>query len=142
MKLHILGACGSSPAGEATSGYLLADSGFVLAIDLGTGTFARLQQRMSAKRCLRCSSRTPIPTTLWISTRCSTSDSSTRSRCRRSIISCEVIRSARAHVKTGSASGFRERATARRLSASFRSTAPVCQLHETRSAYVVRKSTR
>lgn len=49
MKLHILGACGSSPAGEATSGYLLADSGFVLAIDLGTGTFARLQQRMSAK---------------------------------------------------------------------------------------------
>jgi ribonuclease BN (tRNA processing enzyme) len=50
MKLHILGAGGSWPAaGEATSGYLLADSGFVLAIDLGTGTFACLQQRMSAK---------------------------------------------------------------------------------------------
>ncbi len=50
MELHILGACGSWPAAdEATSGYLLADSGFVLAIDLGTGTFARLQQRMSAE---------------------------------------------------------------------------------------------
>src|SRR5439155_17463706 len=50
MELTVLGACGSWPApGEATSGYLLADSGFVLAIDLGTGTFARLQQRVSAE---------------------------------------------------------------------------------------------
>lgn len=50
MELHILGACGSWPAaGAATSGYLLADSDFVVAIDLGTGTFARLQQRVSAQ---------------------------------------------------------------------------------------------
>jgi ribonuclease BN (tRNA processing enzyme) len=50
MELTVLGACGSWPAaGEATSGYLLADSGFVLPIDLGTGTFARLQERLSAE---------------------------------------------------------------------------------------------
>src|SRR5919198_3714083 len=50
MELTVLGACGSWPAaGEATSGYLVADSGFVLALDLGTGTFARLQQRVSAE---------------------------------------------------------------------------------------------
>jgi ribonuclease BN (tRNA processing enzyme) len=50
MELTVLGACGSWPAaGEATSGYLLADSGFVVAIDLGTGTFARLQQHVPAE---------------------------------------------------------------------------------------------
>jgi ribonuclease BN (tRNA processing enzyme) len=50
MELTVLGACGSWPAaGEATSGYLLAAAGFVLPIDLGTGTFARLQQHVSAE---------------------------------------------------------------------------------------------
>lgn len=45
MDLEVLGSWGSWPApGEATSGYLVSDAGFVLAVDLGTGTFARLQQ--------------------------------------------------------------------------------------------------
>jgi ribonuclease BN (tRNA processing enzyme) len=45
VNLHVLGACGSWPGpGDATSGYLLADSGVSLVVDLGTGTFARLQQ--------------------------------------------------------------------------------------------------
>jgi ribonuclease BN (tRNA processing enzyme) len=48
MDLHVLGSCGSWPApGEATSGYLVRDSGFTLVVDLGTGTLARLQQTVS-----------------------------------------------------------------------------------------------
>jgi ribonuclease BN (tRNA processing enzyme) len=48
MQLEVLGSWGSWPApGEATGGYLVRDSGFVLSIDLGTGTFARLQQTVS-----------------------------------------------------------------------------------------------
>jgi ribonuclease BN (tRNA processing enzyme) len=48
MDLDVLGSWGSWPApGDATSGYLVGDSGFTLVIDLGTGTFARLQQVVS-----------------------------------------------------------------------------------------------
>jgi ribonuclease BN (tRNA processing enzyme) len=48
MELEVLGSWGSWPApGEATSGYLLRDSGFTMILDLGTGTFAKLQQTVS-----------------------------------------------------------------------------------------------
>src|SRR5436189_6347984 len=48
MEVEVLGSWGSWPApGEATSGYVVRDDGFVLAVDLGTGTFARLQQAVS-----------------------------------------------------------------------------------------------
>jgi ribonuclease BN (tRNA processing enzyme) len=48
MELEVLGSWGSWPApGEATSGFLLRDSAFTVALDLGTGTFARLQQTVS-----------------------------------------------------------------------------------------------
>jgi ribonuclease BN (tRNA processing enzyme) len=48
MELRVLGASGSWPApGQGTSGYLVTDSGFVLWVDLGTGTFAKLQEVMS-----------------------------------------------------------------------------------------------
>jgi ribonuclease BN (tRNA processing enzyme) len=47
-ELRVLGACGSWPApGDATSGYLVRDSGFALVMDLGTGTFAHLQEVVS-----------------------------------------------------------------------------------------------
>ena len=48
MELRVLGASGSWPVpAQPTSGYLVTDSGFVLWIDLGTGTFAKLQEVMS-----------------------------------------------------------------------------------------------
>jgi ribonuclease BN (tRNA processing enzyme) len=50
MELRVLGACGSWPApGDATSGFLVIESGFTLVLDLGSGTFARLQQQVSPR---------------------------------------------------------------------------------------------
>jgi len=48
VLLQVLGASGSWPApGQPTSGYLVTESGFALWLDLGTGTFAKLQEVMS-----------------------------------------------------------------------------------------------
>jgi len=48
VELRVLGASGSwSAPAEPNSGYLVSHSGFVLWVDLGTGTFARLQETMS-----------------------------------------------------------------------------------------------
>ncbi|KAA9162126.1 MBL fold metallo-hydrolase [Amycolatopsis acidicola] len=46
MRLTILGCSGSIPGpGAAASGYLLEAEGFLLAVELGNGTFAQLQAR-------------------------------------------------------------------------------------------------
>lgn len=46
MRLTILGCSGSIPGpGKAASGYLLEAEGFLLGLELGTGTFAELQTR-------------------------------------------------------------------------------------------------
>ncbi|HVV09942.1 MBL fold metallo-hydrolase [Amycolatopsis sp.] len=46
MRLTILGCSGSIPGpGTAASGYLLEADGFLLAVELGNGTFAQLQAR-------------------------------------------------------------------------------------------------
>jgi ribonuclease BN (tRNA processing enzyme) len=48
MELRVLGACGSWPGpADATSGYVVTNTGFSLCVDLGSGTFARLQEIMS-----------------------------------------------------------------------------------------------
>jgi ribonuclease BN (tRNA processing enzyme) len=48
VELRVLGASGSWPApAQPTSGYLVTESGFALWLELGTGTFARLQEVMS-----------------------------------------------------------------------------------------------
>lgn len=47
MELIVLGSCGTWPGkGAATSGYLLRHDGFVLWLDAGSGTLARLQQEV------------------------------------------------------------------------------------------------
>jgi ribonuclease BN (tRNA processing enzyme) len=49
MKLTVLGAQGTWPgAGGECSGYLVSHDGFHLWMDAGTGTFARLQEEVSA----------------------------------------------------------------------------------------------